>query len=107
MQVTDVVRKTPSLIFGIAQTFEKIVFSDAQDNTINFGCEDKLSKTFEQEDGNRDIDISLSFLQFTIELASYAYIGRKHFCMRYQQQSTKTCLKSTKLQAALYIAQTR
>ena len=45
MHVTDVVRKTPSLIFGIARTCEKLVFSDAQDYTINFCCEGNISKT--------------------------------------------------------------
>ena len=36
MQVTDALRKTPSLIFGITQIFAKLVFSDAQDNTTIF-----------------------------------------------------------------------
>ena len=49
MQVTDVVRKTPSLIFGITQTFAELVFSDAQDNTTIFVVKATLAKCWAEE----------------------------------------------------------
>lgn len=46
--------KAPSLVLGMTKTSEKLVFSDASDNTLNYFVDTKVTVTLGESEGSRD-----------------------------------------------------